>query len=91
MTAPIDIECPACWATAGNYCTAPTDRDATARLWFHHAERVDAAFRQTARRQDDPHALREALREVITRLARRQDLDNETLSLIVTYRELFDL
>lgn len=92
MTAPIDIECPACASTAGDFCTEPT---AGPRLYqhltFHHAERIDAAFRQTARRRDDPHALRKALREAIARLEKRQDLDNVDLSFIITAREVFGI
>jgi len=53
MTAPIDIECPACAATAGNYCTAPTAGPKLGqRVTFYHAERIDVAFRQLAATQD---------------------------------------
>lgn len=92
MNAPLDIECPACAATAGNYCTSvTTDPKFRQRVTFHHAERVDAAFRQTASRRDDPRALREALREAIARLEKRQDLDNVDLSFIITAREVFGI
>ena len=92
MTAPIDIECPACAATAGNYCTAPTtEPNFRQSVTFHHAERIDAAVRQIARRRNDPRALRDALRETITRLETRQDLDNDDLSFLVTTREVFEL
>lgn len=53
MTAPIDIECPACASTAGNYCTSvTTDPTQRQQLTFYHAERVDAVFRQLAAAQD---------------------------------------
>ena len=53
MTAPIDIACPACAATAGNYCTSvTTDPTQRQQLTFYHAERVDAVFRQLAATQD---------------------------------------
>ena len=92
MTAPIDIECPACAATASNYCTSiTTDPKIHQHVTFHHAERIDAAVRQIARRRDDPHALRNALREAVTRLEKRQDLDNDDLSFLITTREVFDL
>ena len=89
MIAPIDIECPACAATAGTYCTSITT-DPKIRT-FHHAERIDAAFRQIAHRRDDPHALRETLRAAIGRLETRQDLDHGDLSFIITVREAFEL
>lgn len=78
MTAPIDIECPCCKSTAGNYCVVQSEfcsignggsPDHKQRVAFHHAERIDAAFRAATRRQHDPRALREALREAIERLA----------------------
>lgn len=76
MTAPIDIECPHCKETAGNYCTSeavsPTFRQ---KLAFYHAERVDEAFRANTRRQHDPRALREALREALARLKKRLPAD----------------
>ena len=53
MTAPIDIECPACASTAGNYCTSvTTDPKLCQRVTFYHAERIDAAFRQLDETQD---------------------------------------
>lgn len=93
MIAPIDIECPACASTAGNYCTSSPSCTASESmiLLHHHAARIDAAFRQIARRQDDPRALREALREAIARLEKRQDLDNVDLSFIITAREVFGI
>jgi hypothetical protein len=69
MTAPIDIMCPYCAATDGNYCTS--DPEGRQRITFHHAERVDAAARLSdrARRHDpDPARLREALREALDML-----------------------
>ena len=92
MTAPIDIACPFCAATAGNYCTtASTDPKVHQRITFHHAERIDAAVRKIARRQNDPCALREALRVAVARLKNRPDLDNGDLSFIATVKETFDL
>ena len=93
MTAPIDIECPACKATPGNYCTITVDNTwhVTRRDTFHHSERIDAAVRRIARRRDEPRALRDALREAVTRLEKRQDLDNEDLSFLITTREVFEL
>jgi hypothetical protein len=96
MNAPIDIECPACAATAGNYCTAPsTDPKVRQRVTFYHAERVDAAFRRIASRRDDPRALRVALREALDRLEKHEPavqaaLTND-LSFIITTREVFGL
>jgi hypothetical protein len=90
VTAPIDIECPVCKSTAGNYCTITVD-ETSHRVTFHHAERIDAAVRQIARRRDDPHALRNALREAVTRLEKRQDLGNDDLSFLITTREVFGL
>lgn len=87
MTAPIDIECPCCKSTAGNYCVVPNG----ARVTFYHAERIDAAFRRTTLRRDDPRALRAALNEAITRLEIRADLDADAQSFIITTREVFDL
>jgi hypothetical protein len=53
MTAPIDIECPACASTAGTYCTSATvDPKQRQQLTFYHAERIDAAFRQLEATQD---------------------------------------
>ena len=89
MTAPIDIACPACAAPAGNYCTVSAELNQ--RVTFHHAERIDAAVRQIARRPNDPRALREALRMAVARLENRPDLDNGDLSFIATVRETFDL
>ena len=92
MTAPIDIECPACASTAGNYCTSPTaGPKLSQRVTFHHAERIDAAYRQPTLPRDDPRALRDALREAVDRLAKRQDLDNVDLSFIITAREVFGI
>lgn len=48
MRAPIDIECPACKAASGKYCSEPLEAPAY-RVTFHHAERVDAAARQRSR------------------------------------------
>jgi hypothetical protein len=93
MPAPIDIECPACASTAGNYCTAPTEP--RQRVTFHHAERVDAAFRENTRRQHDPRTLRAALTEALDRLEKHhppvQDALTDELSFIVTVREKFGL
>ena len=48
MIAPIDIVCPACAATAGNRCTSATvNPRIRATVTFHHAERIDAAFRHS--------------------------------------------
>jgi hypothetical protein len=93
MTAPIDIECPACAATPGNYCTvATTPRQ---RVTFHHAERVDAACRENTRRPHDPRALRSALIEALNRLEKHhpaiQDALTDELSFILTTRERFGL
>jgi hypothetical protein len=63
VIAPIDIECPRCHASAAKYCEdyyappgvlihPPMKR----RLDFHHAERVDAALRQSASAME-PQAL----------------------------------
>lgn len=92
MTAPIDIVCPACKSTPGNYCTAASaDPKARQRVTFYHAERIDAACRQITLPRDDPRELREALREAITRLEKRQDLDHNDLSFIITSREVFGI
>lgn len=97
MTAPIDIECPFCAASAGNYCTVEsTNPQVRQRITFHHAERIDRAFRQTALRHDDPRALRDALREAVKRLAKHQaadadKADADELSFIITTRAVFDL
>jgi hypothetical protein len=92
MTAPIDIECPACASTAGNYCTMPAANGARGpRVTFYHAERIDEAFRAGTKRQNDPRALRDALREALGRLEKRQDLDNADLSFLITTREVFGL
>ena len=96
MTAPIDIECPACASTAGNYCTAPTTSPAThQRVTFHHAERIDAAFRENTRRQHDPRALRAALAEALDRLEQHypavQDALTADISFILRTREKFGL
>ena len=93
MTAPIDIECPACASTPGNYCTAATTP--RQRVTFHHAERVDAAFRENTRRQHDPRALRAALAEALDRLEKYhpavQDALTEEISFILSTREKFGL
>ena len=71
MTAPIDIECPACSSPAGDYCTSPvsnSDPKVHQRLTFHHAERIDAAVRQDCRASHNPTRLREALRETLAML-----------------------
>lgn len=96
MTAPIDIECPACKSTAGNYCTVPAADDKPLRVAFYHAERIDEAFRAQTRRQHDPRALREALREALERLEQHQgtpvqDALTSDLSFIITTREVFGL
>lgn len=91
MTAPIDIECPYCKSTAGNYCTSETTKpDVRQRVTFYHAERIDNAFRANTKRQHDPRALREALGEALTRMTKR-NLDEEDLSFVVTTREVFGL
>ncbi len=90
MTAPIDIECPHCESLAGNYyCTAPIGAENLRQgLAFYHARRIDAAFRETAQCRNNPHALREALREAIDRLAKYQTTPDD-LSFIITIRETF--
>lgn len=67
MTAPIDVSCPTCASLPGNYCTsATTDPNVRARVTFHHADRVDAAARETDRsRRADPARLRAALYEAL--------------------------
>ncbi|HSX22389.1 MAG TPA: hypothetical protein VLE97_06390 [Gaiellaceae bacterium] len=91
MTAPIDIECPRCKSTAGNYCTSEAVNPAFRQtLSFHHAERVDEALRAETRRQHDPRALRQHLREALDRLSSRQPT-NDDLSFIMTAREVFGL
>jgi len=52
MIAPIDIECPYCKATIGNYCTVAPDVPTT--VTFHHADRVDAAARRVRVPSDRP-------------------------------------
>ncbi len=89
MIAPIDIDCPACKSTPGNYCTSATTDPVRPLLPFHHAERVDEALRAITRRRDDPRALRDALREAIDRLAKYQAADD--LSFVITIRETFGL
>lgn len=58
MTAPVNIKCPVCASTPGNYCTSATvDPKIRQRLTFHHAERIDAAFgprRASAPADHDP-------------------------------------
>lgn len=76
MTAPIDIECPHCKSAAGNYCTTEAVNPAfRQRVTFHHAERVDAAVRASTARQNNPRALRIALREAVDRLEKRLPAD----------------
>jgi len=66
MTAPIDLECSTCKAGAGNYCTAATEPNVRVTLLFHHAERVDAAARESEhRRRGNPDRLRQALRRAL--------------------------
>jgi hypothetical protein len=60
------------------------------RVAYYHAQRIDAAFRETTRRHDNPRALRDALREAIDRLAKHQTTADE-LSFIITIRETFEL
>jgi predicted component of type VI protein secretion system len=96
MTAPIDIECPGCASTAGNYCTLDTtDGRGRMRLTFYHAERIDAAFRANTQRQHNPRALRAALAEALARLEKHhpavQDALNEEIRFILTTREEFGL
>lgn len=86
MTAPIDIECPYCKATAGNLCTSGADPKTRLTVTFHHADRVDAAFRATTRRRDDPRALRDMLREAVDRLAKHEPTPDDW-SFIITARE----
>jgi hypothetical protein len=91
MTAPIDIECQECQSLAGNHCTAPIGAKGLRQsLSFHHAQRVDAAFRETAQRRTNPHALREALCEALNRLTKHQTAPDD-LSFILTIRETFKL
>lgn len=90
MTAPIDIECPECQSSAGNYCTKALSEKLSERVPYYHAKRVDAAFRETTRRHHDPRALRDALREAVDRLAKHQTTADE-LSFIITIRETFNL
>lgn len=96
MTAPIDIECPVCASTAGNYCTSETtSRDTRLRVTFYHAERIDAAFRANTQRQHDPRALRTALKEALDRLEKHyppvQDALTSDISFILTTRHVFGL
>lgn len=59
MTAPIDIECPACKSAPGSYCTsATTEPRVRQRVTFHHAERVDAAMRDASVKGAPPVAER---------------------------------
>jgi hypothetical protein len=73
MTAPIDVTCSTCQSLPGNYCTSATiDPNIRARVTFHHADRVDAAARETDQRwRHDPARLRAALREAIAGWAAR--------------------
>ena len=95
MTAPIDIDCPACASTPGNYCTAPTTNPSIQqRVTFHHAERVDAAFRAGVNARSDARALRFALNEALLRLERyrpflQDGIDDE--SFVSRTREAFGL
>lgn len=92
MTAPIDIECPACKSGTGNYCTSETTTPGIRMcVTFHHAERVDAAARATdRRRRDDPDRLREALRQAIQHWSAR-DPEMHDAEQRDALREEFDL
>jgi hypothetical protein len=69
MTAPIDLPCPVCKSTSGNYCTELDGPGGVReRVTFHHADRIDAAARETDRaRYGNPDRLRAALRRAIDR------------------------
>jgi len=88
MKAPINIKCPVCEATAGNYCTSMANTTVRSRVAFHHAERVDAAFRATSSRHDDSYPLRE---ESVIRPAKQPIIhdDDDVLSFIITIHWLF--
>lgn len=92
MTAPIDLSCPTCEATPGNYCHENIERPWEGRaLPSYHNARIDGAFRETAKRTNDPRALRAALQEALDRLAERATATTGDLSFVDTTREAFDL
>lgn len=45
---PYDVDCPACYAPAGQQCTAPTDRTRRPVTWTHY-RRDDAAHDKESR------------------------------------------
>lgn len=86
MTAPIDLECPACKVLPGRYCKVLPAHDGYV---YHHAERIDAAFRASAALHENPMALRGALRAALNRIEAGSSLDDQ--SFISATRETFGL